>query len=537
MILKEDTIKFSFLLITILLSLTGCNKSFSPSLRDIDNILFTDCERGEAMLDSIHKETSNMSTPDWKYYQLLKLKAADKAYRPISNQKEEIDTLVSYFQHAGDKDLLAEAYFYAGRVYYEIGDKPEALKFYQKASENVAKDNYALQGDIYCQMANVYRYADLNKEALKVLKLAWKADSLSGNTRNILYDLRDIGEVFYTENKNKLAELYFCNAYNKATISKDTFMLLQLHHNLAAIYNKTNRHKLALTHIKSCLKNWNNKQQYNSGLYVTALDIYSKESDINKTNEIRNNILKFGNIYAKQYALENLLETKISSREDMQCLMVFKLYSLYSDSIFKLRNAESVKKAEMLYNYKIKENENENLKLANYIKSIIIIMIIIIALAISVCFFMKIKNYKQQQEILKLKIDKLNNLRKNSESKTTEEKKSELDIINSSSIYNIIKKQIESDTFKLSEENWNELKVLINSVYQNFDKNLETFLYTTPQEYRICILTKLGIRPTNIAKFLNVTKEAITAARRRMYQKSFKEKGSPQEWDRIIASI
>ena len=44
-------------------------------------------------------------------------------------------------------------------------------------------------------MANVYRYTDLSKEALAVLHLAYKADSLSGNTRNMLYDIRDIGEA------------------------------------------------------------------------------------------------------------------------------------------------------------------------------------------------------------------------------------------------------------------------------------------------------------------------------------------------------
>lgn len=191
-------------LISFLVLLCGCQESFSLSLRAIDKILSSDYERGEAMLDSVQQANPTMSFANQKYEQLLRLKADDKAYRPIKHQQAHVDSLVSYFQQANDKDLLAEAYFYAGRVYYEIGDKPEALKFYQKASENVAKDNYALQGDIYCQMANVYRYADLNQEALSALHLAWKADSLSGNTRNMLYDLRDIGEVYYLNNQISL---------------------------------------------------------------------------------------------------------------------------------------------------------------------------------------------------------------------------------------------------------------------------------------------------------------------------------------------
>lgn len=188
-------------IITLLLALfAGCKQSFSPALRKADQVLSADTEKGSEMLDSICQAEPNMSVANQKYCQLLRLKASDKAYRPITNQKLLIDSLVSYFEHAGEDNLLAEAYFYAGRVYYEIGDKPEALKFYQKASEKVAKDNYALQGDIYCQMANVYSYTDLSKEALAVLHLAYKADSLSGNTRNMLYDIRDIGEAYNSGN-------------------------------------------------------------------------------------------------------------------------------------------------------------------------------------------------------------------------------------------------------------------------------------------------------------------------------------------------
>lgn len=147
----------SILMLFILL-LIGCDKSQKVSLRKADKELSYDTQKGETILDSIQQAYSKMGTFERKYYQLLRLKADDKAYRPIVGQKAHIDSLVSYFQHSGDNDVLAEAYFYAGRVYYEIGDKPESLKFYQKANEKISKGNYALQGDIYSQMANVYQY-------------------------------------------------------------------------------------------------------------------------------------------------------------------------------------------------------------------------------------------------------------------------------------------------------------------------------------------------------------------------------------------
>ena len=47
----------------------------------------------------------------------------------------------------------------------------------------------------------------------------------------------------------------------------------------------------------------------------------------------------------------------------------------------------------------------------------------------------------------------------------------------------------------------------------------------------------MGITPTNIAHFVNLTKEAITASRRRMYTKAYSKKGKPSDWDKIISSL
>ena len=536
MILKEDTIKFSFLLITILLSLTGCNKSFSPSLREIDNILFTDSERGEAMLDSIHKEYSNMPTPDRKYYQLLKLKAADKAYRPIISQKEEIDTLVSYFQHAGDKDLLAEAYFYAGRVYYEFGDKPEALKFYQKASENVAKDNYALQGDIYCQMANVYRYVDLYKEALSVLHLAWKADSLSGNNRNMLYDLRDIGEIYYDNHQISNAEEYFQKGQKFAYLTKENIMLKEFHHQLACICIEKGKWNEALYHVEHYINNMEDIPDKN-GMLVTALVVYSKFNNSSMMDSCYKHILKEGNIFAKQAAIEDILSSKAKRLNDKEILPLLFIYKEYTDSIIKENNATAIKKGEQSYNYELKEKDNQYLHRINSIESVSLIMIIIIAILALLYFYLKIKSNRQQQKILELKLDKYKNLQNKKEIKTSKKIANETCHIRDSDIYKLIKTSIDNNTFKIVEQDWDKLQELINEIYRDFDHNLNAFYEVYLQEYRICLLIKIGVTPTNIAHIMNLTKEAITASRRRMYMKAFKTKGTPSDWDNIIKAL
>lgn len=87
-------------------------------------------------------------------------------------------------------------------------------------------------------MANVYRYTDLNKEALAALRLAYQADSLSGNIRNMLYDIRDMGEVYLGQNNILKAQKNFSLGVEKAKKNKDTLLLLLFHHGLAVAYNR-----------------------------------------------------------------------------------------------------------------------------------------------------------------------------------------------------------------------------------------------------------------------------------------------------------
>lgn len=524
-----------FMSVFIVVLLSGCDKKFLPVLRETDRLLSSDSKRGEAMLDSICKIDRNMPTADKKYSQLLRLKADDKAYRPIEKWKGCIDTLVSYFEHAGDEDLLAESYFYAGRVYYEIGDKPESLKFYQKASEKVAKDNYALQGDIYCQMANIYFYKGLYKSALESLEKSRVADSLSGNIRNMLYDIRDIGENYYYRNKIEEAKSYFEKGLKESEMQKDTFMLKAFHHKLATVYGKRKNWQKALFHVNQYIYNMDDFPD-KSALLITALDVYGHIGNVQMAEKCRNWLLIHGNIYAKQETLSDMLLAMSEKQNDLVLRNAIQQYVLYTDSVMDEGNAETVKKVELSYNYNLKENENQYLRSMNVVKTIGLALTVVIVLLFSLFFYMRIKNIRQYQKILELKLDKYNGLNEKNEIKANNQKDKMQSIMNSD-IYRLILKEIESDKFHLAEDDWNDLKRTVNDVYSNFDKNLFSFLKVSSQEYRICLLLKVGVTPSNIAKFMNRTKEAITASRRRMYKKAFDKDGTPTDWDNLVRSL
>ena len=268
-------------------------------------------------------------------------------------------------------------------------------------------------------------------------------------------------------------------------------------------------------------------------MLLTALEVYKNLGDKELTKEFTKKIMASKNIFVKQEVYENILLSKITNESPLKAAL--HTYIQYTDSVINANDAEAVKKVEELYNYEQKEKENHQLRSANFKKNLLIALIVIVCLLVCLFSYMRIKNMKQQQEILKLKIDKYNRLKE--KERTTEKIEQELNVIKSSDIYNWIVQEKDNYRFKLDDKQWDSLKRLINEVYPNFDSNLRSFLDVTPQEYRVCLLLKIGLTPTNIAKFMCLTKEAITASRRRMYYKAFHKKGAPAEWDNIIASL
>lgn len=355
----------------ILAIITGCGFSYSPSLREADKLLNTNRKLGVSMLDSICQATPNMSTKDKMYYQLLRVKTDDLAGRSLKNKKEQIDSIANYFenQELWDDNLTAEAFYYAGRLYTELGYQGKAFLYFKDASKYVSNDQEKLQDNIYRQIANIYGFTE-----------------------------------------------------NKPTVSQQERKLLH---------------------------------QYEK-----------------KSAEL-------------QTAQENIYQQKM----------------LTFVSIF--------------------------------VNGIIYLTIAIIAFFVGK-FISKIK---QQKKILELKIDKYNDLQLRNQYKPKDETASEQERIYDSEIYKTIKRKNDGDTANLNNEEWKEVRNLINSVYKDFDKNLHRFLDTSSQEYKICLLIKLGISPTNMAKILNVSREAISASRRRMYTKAFQEKGTPADWDKVILSL
>ena len=105
-----------------------------------------------------------------------------------------------------------------------------------------------------------------------------------------------------------------------------------------------------------------------------------------------------------------------------------------------------------------------------------------------------------------------------------------------SGIYGMLRQHLDAETL-LSDDQWSELEQRILQVYPSFHDKLYSLYQFSETEYRICLLTKIKVSPSNMALLMATSKSSISLNRSRMYRKVFHKAGSPEEWDDFIMSI
>ena len=528
------TIGLLFLL--TLMAATSCKQEISPRLKEIDRSINKDYKIGEQALDSMERLGLLEAMPNHMYSKLLRLKIADKGYHPIQNRKKEIDSLVNYFQGQKDGDALAQAYYLAGRVNSDLGDSPKALILYQKAEETVNKDNYALQGDIYCQMGYIYKECHLFHDAITTLKKAYIMDSLNNNKQNMLFDIRDIGTNYLHLQETNTAKLYFSKGFRKS-IHTNEFMAKTFAHQLAVIYLNQKDYSRAKEYLNISLNHIENYDNNKSGIYATAYKLYEATGEDELKNKYESWLLDNGTIWAKKSIYKDQLSKILVNDRNPHILDTWNKYNQYSDSVGKFSDIESIKRIEQLYNYKLKEKENKSLNSHNTVLSIIIICLTITLISIIGLSFMTYSNIKQKRKNLELKLDKYEALKRSSEQKNEQNIKDKNCAFKKSAIHQIIQNEIENGSYTLQDSYWKDLEKTVNEIYPNFTNNLNSFYEVSNHELKVCLMVKIGISPIHIAKFTNHSKEAINSTRGRLYAKVFKEPASAPKWDEFIKTL
>ena len=570
-------------LLLAVLSLCACGRHlvYSPSLQRADSLCSVRPDSALALLQQLSSQMPSAPEPDRMFHQLLCIKAADKADRPIAQCDSTILRLIDYYEDGGDPSKLAETYYYAGRIHFEKQDAPQALDYYLKGLDCI--DNNGIESPVksplYSQSGYIFMYQGLYAEGLKKFEAAYKNDSLHNDFRGIAYDLRDMSTAFEELGNNNKALECLKKAYVLSKKLKSMYLVLNIETYLSSLYRRMNMPDSALHYIRQPLENVSLLDS--SATYVNAAATYYKINQTDSALFFYSKIEDVGKVHAKETAYKTMAEIYLNMGNLSEAKRCFSLFKVYSDSVKAITFTSTIARTNSLYNIQKKEKENQELRTEKLRRTTYLILAISLIFIMTIYYFhFRKKTQERTLRFLHSEHLKEESLRKSSEQieknnlriAKLEKMLSEVDAENISLRSNLQREKerilssneiakigliehnaaelavqnsltyskfvaIINNHVKVQTNNWKDLDNLINREYPGFREKLINLCQLKEQEYRVSLLIKAGFEPTTIAHLLNKSAAAVSTIRSRSYEKVFGKKGGSKEWDKFISSL
>ena len=548
-------------------------KPYPATLSRIESLADTNPEEARPLLDRLRDSLSSFDEEQRMYYDLLDLKVNDKMYvRHTSDSL--IKRITAFYEVYGDRDKLLESYYYMGRVYRDLNDAPEALKYFQKALD-VAGDTRK-----YRLLSNVY-YQNVYEEAIRMYEKAAEYKLLKGDSTSLSLVLRDIARVYDMVDKNDSALLYFQKAAIIANETGNRHRYSGILTEQGDLYRELGMYDKALECLFESLKDSVGRNMYPT--YSTLGHIYLEVGRLDSADYYLRRCLDSPDLYVRDAIYEYLsflYERRLNYREAIRYV---RLGQQVQDSIRKITDSEEIRKMTSLYNYQKRETENLRLKGENdrmQIRIYRILSLFGLGLSITLLFIYRLKRQKerlarqfealqrekqeqyersfQYVEANNVKLNELGTLlskdhedtnsllhvRKELLQVTNEQiqlRRTERDLLESdlrhSDIYMKFHSTNEADQI-IREEDWNALRKELDKTYNNFTNRLyQLYSGMSLIELRICYLIKISVKVTDMAKILGRSKPSVSSSRKRLYKKIKGEDGTPNELDELIAGL
>ena len=514
-----------------LLALMTCHHkpSYPATLLQADSLTLVEPEKAISLLNSLAKDMETAPKASKMYYQLLCLKAADKAY--ITHTSDSlILSLVDYYETEGDHGLLSEAYYYAGRVYRDLNDAPQALNYFQKSMKvQGTKVNPAL----YAQMGEIFFGQSLFSEALRMYQEAYRLDSIAQDTTGCILDLRDIAFTHRVEHRPDSALSYLNKAEELAILYGNEELQSLVSAQQAALLSRMGKQEEALNLIESALPSSAPIDRY------AMLDIYAnillRQGKTNEAEELFEEMTGANDLQVQIDAYNGLTQIAANKHQSEKYLDLFFQYRALTDSLRRISAAESVSRMNALYNYQIHERESASLKIQNQQKMMLIVILSCISLVAFVCLLVYFRYRRLQmrqrlehvQRLLKEHLEK--EVRQEQQAATKQR-------IQQSDIMNRLLSLLEKEK-PITDADVMDIETLFQEVTPNFLPLLKQLGDMTPLEYQVSLLIKMNLSPIQIASLILRDKSTISAIRRRLYKKITGQDGTPADWDNIIHSL
>ena len=583
--MKEKVI-YLLLILMILASCAG-NRKYDDLMKRADSIMDVDDDSAKVairMLDGIKPQLPEFSQSQKMRYELLRHKAMNKAcitFTSDSVMKEVVD----YYDHHGSANERMLANYVLGCVYRDMHEAPMALEYYNKATEQAdttaADCDYGTLYRVYSQMGFLFSKQYLPYQLLDAFGKAVKYAYLAKDTLNAIINYQNRENAYsYLGNKDSVIAINL----HAATMFK------QIGNNYAAAiafgcnYNYYVEKEDTLNALKTFKAYFStgyegNSEYEDSKAYVLCQKgtYYMFTAQLDSAYNNLQQSLRLCKSYSIKAATTKALAQYYAKVNQPAMAMKYALQSSeYNDSDLIEARKTQLQQVQAMYDYgrnqEIARMAEQKAKRSTQMNYMIVFACVILFLFLSYIYrkqlalkkkriaasklvyedsLLKLKRLQEEKAQLVAEKDKklaqIITEKENAISKLVSEihdiqnrysLSSMSDaylVLKNSSIYKKIQCIEAHPLEEMTEEDWTELADTVEELIPNFIPMLKNRV--SDRDYRICLLIRLGIPASLMARLLNLSDAAISKSRKTMLKKLCGKVGKPKEFDEYVLHI
>jgi len=573
--------KHLFLLCLSVLLLASCSSGRYPSALYVADSLSVACpERAVALLDSLRPQMEQEGERVRMYYQLLCVKARDKAYLPHTSDSLVLEVL-RYYEDKQDLCHLPEAYYYAGRVASDLGDAPQALDYFQQALDAMPEDGMTyLRDRVVSQMGTLFSAQGLYAEALKMYKKSLQCSEELKDSVGVIYSLRDVANMHRCLGQNDSVLPYYRFAYEWSKKLGDDNLSKLIEIQFASYYLDRAMYDSVQICLPCDLTGLSDKNR--NAAYAINAYYYEALGRQDSATYYYTQLLNNGDVYAKALAARYLMQQATLNHASKEVAVSQDTYLKYADSVQYLTKTEVVARMHSLYNYQLRERENASLQKA-YASQTRNLLFVSCCLVVALSAFLVYRQYQwRNRKILAARLDRLTRQKEQAEADSrlnrqeihgletelAQERQKSREVaaeyqkqlqdmrqstdascrlrkeqrtqIQNTDIYRLLEEKASSVQGKanVTAKEWQELERVIRTFDADFLPKLEGLPYSWKSSERLlCLLLRVGFTPSQIGVLLGRPVQTITTMRRRLAERLLDNLKTPKGWDDFICSL
>lgn len=563
------------------------NSKYDDLMQRADSIMEVDDDSAMVaiqMLDGVKSQLPEFTQAQKMRYELLRHKAMNKAcitFTSDSVMKEVVD----YYDHHGSANERMLANYVLGCVYRDLHEAPMALEYYNKATEQAdttaADCDYGTLYRVYSQMGFLFSKQYLPYQELNAFDKAEKYAYLAKDTLNAIINYQNKGEAYgYLGKKDSViaSNLQAAKLFKKHGNDYAAAIAFGCNYDYYIEKKDSINAKKAFEAYSSTGYEGNSNYE-DAKAYV----LYQKGTYylfVNKQDSAYDNLslsFKICKSYSIKAATTKALAQYYAKVNQPAMAMKYALQSSeYNDSDLIEARKTQLQQVQAMYDYsrnqEIARRAELKAKRSTQMNYMIVFACVVLFLFLSYVYrkqlalkkkriaasklvyedcLLKLKRLQEEKAQLVAEKDKklaqIITEKENAISKLVSEihdiqnrysLSSMSDaylVLKNSSIYKKIQCIEAHPLEEMTEEDWTELADTVEELIPNFIPMLKNRV--SDRDYRICLLIRLGIPASLMARLLNLSDAAISKSRKTMLKKLCGKVGKPKEFDEYVLHI